>query len=179
MTGLGPQRGAVLVTGMLLLLVVSTLGLSAMALAALELQMSANFQHQERAFRAAEYAIEQAIRSPDLGTSYTLSNPKIVPASGNDPAVPGSPTDTYRYRLYYDTSAGTTAVPDGKTLGPGIAAYHFVVEATGHSSRGAEDTHVQSFYVLVPAGCATGVASCGSLSSYAPTRSYWAQKNAE
>jgi hypothetical protein len=173
------QRGAILVTGMLLLLVVSILGLSAMVMASLELQMSANFQHQERAFQAAEFAIEQAIRSPDLSTVYTMASPKLVPAKGADPSVPGSATDTYRYRLYYDTSAGSTAVPDGESLGTGIAAYHFVVEATGRSSRGAEDTHTQSFYVLVPASCVAEAASCGSLSGYAPTRSYWMQKDAE
>jgi len=174
-----PQRGAILITGMLLLLLVSTLGLSALVMASLELQMSANFQHQERAFQAAEFAIEQAIRSPDLSTVYTIASPKLLPASGADPFVPGSATDTYRYRLYYDTSAGSTAVPDGAALGPGISAYHFIIEATGRSSRGAADTHTQSFYVLVPAGCLPGVGSCGSLPGYAPTRSYWAQKDAE
>jgi hypothetical protein len=173
------QRGAILVTVMLLLLVVSTLGLAALVMASLELQMSANFQHQERAFQAAEFAIEQALRSPDLSTAHTMASPKQLPAAGADPLVPGSATDTYRYSLYYDTSAGSTAVPDGAALGPGIAAYHFIIEATGRSSRGAEDTHTQSFYVLVPAGCLPGVGSCGSLPGYVPTRSYWAQKNAE
>jgi len=173
------ERGTVLVTVLLLLLVISILGASAMVMAALELQMSGNLEYHERAFQAAEFAIEQAIRSPDLSTAYTMASPKRVPASGADPSVPGSATDTYRYRLYYDTTAGSTAVPGGNILGPGILAYHFIVEATGKSARGAEDRHTQSFYVLVPAGCLPRGGACGKLSSYAPTRSYWVTDNAE
>jgi type IV pilus assembly protein PilX len=173
------QRGAVLVIGLLLLLVLSVLGLSAMVMATLELQMSANFKHQEQAFEAAEYGIEQAIRAPDLSTVYTLASPKLVPASGADPLVPGSDTDTYRYRLYYDTAAGSGSVPDAASVGPGVAALHFLVESTGRSSRSAEDTHIQSFYVLLPASCVAGGPGCGSLASYAPVRSSWRQANAD
>jgi type IV pilus assembly protein PilX len=173
------QRGAVLVIGLLLVAVLSVLGLSAMVMATLELQMSANFRHQEQAFQAAEYGIEQAIHAADLSTAYTLASPKLVPSSGVDPLVPGTDADTYRYRLYYDTRAGSAAVPDAARLGPGVAALHFLIESTGRSSRGAEDTHTQSFYVLLPASCVAGGPGCGSLASYAPVRSGWRQANAD
>ena len=173
------ERGTVLVIGLLLLVVLNMLGASAMVMATLELRMAANFQHQERAFQAAEFGIEEALRAPDLSTAYTLSRPRLGPGSGADAVVPGTTTDTYRYRLYYDTSAGSSAVPDGAALGPGVAALHFIAEATGRSSRGAEDVHTQGFYVLVPESCASGGAGCPSLASYAPVRSGWAQKDAE
>lgn len=173
------QHGTVLAICLLLLLVVAVIGTSAVLTATLELRMAGNFEAQARAFQAAEFGIEEAIASPDLDTAYTLASPKVVPASGVDPPVPGSPPDRYRYRLYYDTSAGTTSVPDAAAVGPGVSALHFVVEATGRSSRGAEDVHVQSFYLLVPTGCVPVPSACAPLAAYAPIRSGWRQRDAE
>ena len=48
------QRGAALVVGLLLLLVLTILAISGMTTATLELQMAGNRQYQERAFQAAE-----------------------------------------------------------------------------------------------------------------------------
>jgi hypothetical protein len=67
----------------------------------------------------------------------------------------------------------------------GLRAYHFVVEATGMSSRGATDSHVQGFYVLgpetppatlTPPACAP---DCSDPSIYAPVRTFWLQRDAE
>lgn len=143
------QRGAALVVGLMLLLVLTVLGITGVVTAALELQMSGNTQFQERAFQAAEFGIEQAINAPDLSTSTTLAAPKVVAPT----TVQGATTDRYGYRLYYDNSAGSTPVPGGGySIGTGLEAYHFVVESTGSSVRGAQDTHVQSFYILGPSG---------------------------
>ena len=172
--------------GILLLLTLTILAVSGLATAVLELRMAGNTQYQERAFQAAEYAIEQALASPDLATSYTYSSPKVVPASGNPPAVPGSPPDSYAYRMYYDAALGGTPLPGG--AGTGLEAYHFVVEATGNSARGASDTHVQGFYLVGPAAspdslrprpCPAGPGNCTSLSGHDPRRTYWLQVGAE
>lgn len=147
------QRGAALVIGLILLLVLTVLGISGVVTAALELQMSGNTQFQERAFQAAEYGIEQAINAPNLSTANGYSNKLRVPASGANPTVPGSTSDDYSYSLYYDSTAGATPVPGGGySLGTGLEAYHFVVESAGNSKRGAKDVHTQSFYILGPSG---------------------------
>lgn len=172
------QRGIVLACTLLLLSVVSLLGTVAMVTGALELSMAANVEYQSRAFAAAEYALAQALRTPDLAMSYTLASPKLEPASGPEPRVPGT-SDTWRYRLYFVDNAGTGAVPDAAHVGAGVAALHFVVEATGHSARGAEDVHVQNFYLLVPVDCVGGAPGCPALSSYAPITSGWSQRDAE
>ena len=173
------DAGTVLIIGLLLLVVLGILGAAAMLMASLELRMAANFQHQAHAFEAAEFGIEQALHSPDLATGYTLANPKRVPAAGPAPLVPGSTSDTYRYLLYFDSSAGSTSVPGARAVGPGVAALHFIISATGLSSRGAEDVHTQSFYLLVPEECAAGGPGCAPLAAYAPIRSGWAQQEAE
>jgi len=51
------QRGAALVVGLILLLILTVLGITGVVTAALELQMSGNTQFQERSFQAAEYGI--------------------------------------------------------------------------------------------------------------------------
>jgi type IV pilus assembly protein PilX len=182
------ERGAALVIGILLLLTLTILAVSGLETAVLEMRMAGNTQYQQRAFEAAEYAIEQALGSADLGTDYAYSTPKVVPASGAPPEVPGSPPDTYSYRLYYDASLGGTPLPGGGSPGPGLEAYHFVVEATGYSARGATDTHVQGFYLIGPAGspasvhprdCPAGAGNCTSRSGYDPQRTYWLQLGAD
>ena len=147
------QRGAALVIGLILLLVLTVLGITGVVTAALELQMSGNTQFQERAFQAAEYGIEQAVNSPSLSTANTYTNKLVVPSSGSNPTMPSSTSDNYSYSLYYDSTAGATPVPGGGySLGSGLEAYHFVVESAGASARGAQDNHTQSFYILGPSG---------------------------
>jgi len=172
------QRGAALVIASVLLLVITLLGVAGLVAAWLELQMTGNFQYQERAFQAAEFAIEQAINSADLSTAYTFASPKTFPSSGVEALVPGSASDAFSYRLYYDTSAGSTPIPKGSDAGTALVAYHFVISATGRSGRSAEDTHVQGFYVLGSANCDLAGAPC-SFDAAARTKTYWMQQSAE
>jgi PilX N-terminal len=181
------QRGAALAIGLLLLPIATLLAVSAMATATLELRMAANAEYHQRAFEAAEFAIEEAIHSVDLGTGYTYSAPKLVPASGAPPAVPGFASDTYSYRLYYDATPADAATPP-EAVSAGLQAYHFVIEASGASARGAKDVHIQGFYVLYPAGwsgsttlsgsCETAPADCAAPGSQ-PERTFWRQQDAD
>ena len=156
--GLRSQRGAALVVGMILLLVLTVLGISGLVTATLELQMAGNAQNQERAFQAAEAGIEDALLDPALSTSWTLANlanpsSSTYAAQNRTAYVQGSTTDEFETRSYYDTSAGPTPVPfGGHSLGTGLEAYHFVTESTGTAPRGSRSTHVQSFYILGPGG---------------------------
>lgn len=144
------QRGAALVVGLLLLLILTVLGITGLVMATMELQMAGNQQFQERAFQAAEAGIEQAMRSPSLNTTYTIAAPLNGTASVS--AGTSGQTDTATTKLYFDAEAGITPVPGGGySLGTGLQAYHFVVESNGTSARGAVDAHTQSFYVLGPA----------------------------
>lgn len=152
------QRGAALVVGMILLLVLTVLGISGLVTATLELQMAGNAQNQERSFQAAEAGIEDALLDPALSTSWTLANMNNASSStyaeqNRTAYVQGSTTDEFETRSYYDTSAGSTPVPfGGHSIGTGLEAYHFVTESTGNAPRGSRSTHVQSFYILGPGG---------------------------
>lgn len=165
------QGGAALVVGLLLLLVLTILAISGMTTASLELQMAGNEQYQERAFQAADSAVERAITAGIYNTNVTVgtytvpTNPNIPPSpvrgtglSACVQTIPasGDPTDTtdcYEYFLRFDEQSGTTPVPGGGySLGTGFQAYHFVVDSFAESDRGAQSDHQASFYVIGPGG---------------------------
>lgn len=164
-------RGAALVTALAILTVVTILAAAAFATATWEARMAQDFEYRDRAFIAAEYALSQALRSPSLAPTYTRAAPLVT-----SPArVPGT-TDEWAYRLYYDAGAGTSPASGDEV--PGMEAYHFVVEATGRSLRGAEDEQVLGFYVLRPVGWIPG--ACGGTGlpcvELPPRRTWWREK---
>jgi hypothetical protein len=178
------QRGAALAICLLLLPVATLLGVTAMGTASRELQMAANALYQARAFEAAEFAIEQAVVSSDIDPRYTYSSPRRVPASGGSP-MPGTAPDTWSYVLYYDPAPDGSGVPP-EAAAAGLEAYHFVVEATGYSARGAQDVHVQGFYVLRPLGwsgaatvCDGEAEDCAELPGSEPLRTFWRLPDAD
>ena len=144
------QRGAVLYVALLLLLLLTMLAVGGTLTAALELQMAGNAQHRDRALAASEYAIGRALSGAGIDTGATLRDP-ARPACGDGCRTPGT-GDPWDYAAYYDSSAGATPVPGGgHSLGSGIEAYHFVIEASGESARGARSEVTQGYYVVGPA----------------------------
>jgi type IV pilus assembly protein PilX len=142
----GRQRGAALVIGLVLLLVLTVLAISGMSTSTLELQMAGNRQYAESAFQAAETALETAM-------SCGVYNTNIPTEPADCAAAVTSATDGYDFVLAFDTIGGETPVPGGGySLGSGFAAFHFVVDAVGTSARGASARHQQSFYIVGPGG---------------------------
>ena len=167
------QRGAALVVGLLLLLVLTILAISGMTTASLEMLMAGNEQYQERAFQAADSAVERAITAGIYNTNATVGdyipsgNPNVAPTPdrgtglegcaqtipSDADAATGDSNDCYEYFVRFDEQSGTTPVPGGGySLGTGFNAYHFVVDAYGTSDRGAQSDHQASFYVIGPGG---------------------------
>lgn len=177
------EQGFVLAFCLPLLATLAILGLASLMSAILELRMAANYEHRERAYQAAEFAVEEAIAATDLGTQFTLSSPKIVPSSGDRMTMPGSQSDGYAYRLYFLTAADPA--PDVVTGNAALQAFHFIIEATGSSLRGATDLHVQGFYILRPTGwtsdaaCTDVTGHCDAVPSSEPQRTFWLQPDSE
>lgn len=140
------QRGAALVVGMILLMVLTLLAISGMNTATLELQMAGNAQYSENAFQAAETGIEQALRTAQVVGANTANVDPEVTAT-----VAGTTTDKYKILTRHTPENGVTKVPSGgfsMGVGKGFSAYHFDVTSTGTSSRSSTQTHVQGFYVV-------------------------------
>ena len=86
------QRGAALVVGMLLLLVLTLLAISGMNTASLELAMAGNMQYHENAFQAAETGVEQAMV---LGAFNPSEAPERLPATDGETTPLGSAGDAF------------------------------------------------------------------------------------
>jgi type IV pilus assembly protein PilX len=140
----GDQRGAVLIVGLILLMVITVLGISSMHTATLEVTMAGNTQFHQEAFQAADTGIDISIAQ----RNFTTVGPAILPVT---PLDDGS----------YDTQAVSTfmentPVPDdafsmGVNAGS-VQAFHFDISAVGRGPSNAVATHNQSFYIVGPGG---------------------------
>lgn len=139
-TAISRQRGAALIIGLVLLLILTVLGVSGMNMAALELTMTGNSQAQQLAFQAAETGIDVALSGP-IDTAAPV-------AYTNVPVGDGSAVFDAEIRC-----VGTTRVPDGAySDNLSARAIHFDVTATGrHIARNAVSRHTQSLYIVGPA----------------------------
>jgi hypothetical protein len=175
------EHGVALVLCLLLLAMFALLGLPTLSAAVVELRLAQNADLQERAFRAAEYAIDEAVRTADLGTTDTFDMPRTIPASGTLP-VPGAAGDGYSFRLYF-AQATPIVEPDPTAPPSGQLEFHFVVEATGRAARGAADTHVQGFRIVREGGWTSDAAACSPgpacVATTAPIRTFWFAKGGE
>ena len=142
---IGPrnQQGAALVIGLILLVVLTILAVSGVFTSTMELRMVGNMQNQERAFQAAEVAVEDALANPVLSTSAVFNQALV--------AVPNSPGDRYSYRLSFVGQAPLGTGMTGYSIGTTFQTYHFQVDATGQNdASSAVSNHTQSFYVVGP-----------------------------
>jgi Tfp pilus assembly protein PilX len=135
------ERGAALVVGLVLLLVLTVLGVSGMNTATLELVMANNTQSQQLAFQAAETGIDLAVGN---GTYMTNAPTNFLsgPARSQMTCITTTPVPDIAFSI---------GAPSGSAQ-----AYHFDVVAVGTGPRQSTSTHNQSFYIVGPgnsAGC--------------------------
>ena len=136
------QRGATLIVGLILLLVLTVLGVSGMGTARMEVRMAGNMQFRQDAFQLAESGIDLAIANGTFNTTSTGSTIDWLGADYDRKAV-----------TTFEAATPLTAVAFsmGNTAGNGsVMAYHFEVESQGKGPRNATATHRQGFYVLGP-----------------------------
>lgn len=131
------QRGAALIVGLVLLLVMTLLGVAAMRTSTLQLVMAGNSQYSQLAFQAAESGIENEFNAGGLTTTLNRDE--------NYDLGDGTEVDTH---IEYTSS---TAVPSGGySIGAGFQAHHFEIRAIGTAPRGATSIHRQGLYIVGP-----------------------------
>jgi type IV pilus assembly protein PilX len=140
------QRGAALIVGLVMMVVLTLLAVSSMNTATLELLMARNNQEQENAFQAAESAIDIAIARKNWTTAAPTN---VLPVSMGGYGTGQATT----------TCVDMTNVPGrGFSSGEGdngIKAYHFDTIAQGSANNNAISFNNQSFYTIGPGsdGC--------------------------
>jgi type IV pilus assembly protein PilX len=137
------QRGAALVVGLLLLLVLTLLAISGMNTASLELVMAGNTQYYQNAFQAAETGIEEALQQSEF-------NPATTEEALTDVPIPGSSTDVFTARTRRQLDGQPQPALWGSSW-DAFVTYHFEIESTGRSARNAVATNFQGVAVISPA----------------------------
>lgn len=142
------QRGAALVVGLLLLLVLTVLAISGMNTSTLELVMAGNTQFYQNAFQASETGIERALVFGAFNPSGSTEN---VPASGTPEAIPDT-NDRDKFLATITPQLGGAPQPAlwGSSW-DSFSTYHFEIESTGTSARNAVATNFQGLAVISPA----------------------------
>jgi type IV pilus assembly protein PilX len=135
------QRGAALVVGMLLLLVLTVLAISGMNTASTELVMAGNTQFRENAFQAAETGISQAL----INGAF---NPG-VPAPETLAATVIGTTDTYSAVIARQLDGAAQPALWGSTW-DSFSTFHFEIASAGAATRSAATTNRQGVAVIAP-----------------------------
>ena len=133
------QRGAALAIGLILLLVLTLLAVSGMNSASLEFIMAGSEQYRANAFSAAEAGIEVTMDSGAF-------NPALAPTNYN-----GAATATDNWATVVTPQLGGIPLPAmwGNSWNS-FATYHFEIQSTGTSVRGANAVNWQGVAVISP-----------------------------
>jgi len=151
------QRGAALIVGLVLLMVLTVLAISVMRTATLDLTMAGNAQFRENAFQLAESGIQVTLQRVRAGT-LNLDDPVAAPDCPPAPVLPqqiwdeatllwNGPVVVPALRGQYHTricKEGETIDMPGTSVGRQV---HYRIEARGRTDqRNAEAIHAQGFF---------------------------------
>src|SRR5262245_55090546 len=136
------QRGAALVVGLILLVILTLLAVSGMNTASVELVMAGNEQYRQRAFQASGTGIEEALSElatvPQTSTGKTLA----------DVAVKKTTTEKYTVTSkYVGDDLNVPGFSTGKFVG-----LHYEITSDGFSSRNAHSQQKQGAYIIQASG---------------------------
>jgi type IV pilus assembly protein PilX len=145
------QRGAALVIGLMLLVVLTLLAVTGMNTASTELVMAGNEQYRQRAFHASEAGIEQGVAL--LPTAEQKCEPKQLVKQKQ----PGT-NDEYTVISQY---AGEGTTPEDSSIGK-FTEFHYELRSTATSVRNAKAVHVQGAYIAQNTGGGVYASGCGS-----------------
>lgn len=149
------ERGAALVIGLILLLILTLLAVAGMNTASTELVMAGNEQYRRNATLAASAGVERAISRIGTVTTAVGAPPVVLPST----PMEGSETDRYSASTrFVGVERGLPQSSTDKFVG-----LHYVIESTGTSARNARDRQVQGLFVV--AGPGAGETTFGQLGS--------------
>jgi type IV pilus assembly protein PilX len=142
------QNGAVLVTALIMLVILTLLGLSSMSTTTMEERMAANAQELTRAFQAASSGLEMVLGD---GDAFATTNTLDTDGTADDPYDKTAPVGGGGYNAdsdYNSVYRQMTVPPRGSGWDSTYGYYHFDLTATGITDSGATTTlHAGAFQV--------------------------------
>ena len=143
------QSGAVLIVAMIILLVLTLLGVTAMNTSSLQEKIASNTQEQVHAFQAAETGLNQAFAD---NLSYDISSlPTDIPGSYAGGAIPTVFAGSADRASYVPTFLGFSPPPPGSLYSAtSFQAAHFNFRATGTSATNLSVVLNGGVYQIAP-----------------------------
>lgn len=145
------QRGAALIIGLILLVVITLLAVVGMNIANTELSSATSEQLRLRAFSASETGIERRMQ-----TLRTDAKTDATPEVRAKADVDGSPKDTSTSKATDTYTTTTTFRGEGSMISRysagTFAGFHFSVESTGASARNATSVQEAGAYLVNSVG---------------------------
>lgn len=139
------QRGAALVVGLVLMMVLTILAVSTMRTATLELLMAGNAQYKEKAFQLAETGLRDAINQINEGTLAL----DTTDGWENVGAITGSVDDSGDDYVVDVRFLRAGDPPPSYSEGGKITALYFEITSTGQTvARGAKSVQTQGFWTI-------------------------------
>ena len=142
------QRGAALVIGLILLMIITLLAVVGLNMSNSELASATSEQLRLRAFSAAETGIERGLKSLDLAGTASITTPVVLPAvdvvAAGTNAVDGTALARYQNTLQYRGESGFVM---GSS--PRFKAFNYTVTTTGTSARNTVAQHTVGAFVVV------------------------------
>lgn len=132
------QKGAALVVGLLLLVVITLLAIAGMNTASTELVMAGNEQFRGGAFQASEAGVEQQLLKLDTIAPGSTTSVKKSQDLGNGTRY--ETESTYR---------GEGTVPGSSTK---FIGFYYDVQSTGTAKRSATASQTQGAYIVNQSG---------------------------
>jgi len=146
------QQGAVLITALIMLVILTLLGLSSISTTTMEERMAANTQEITRAFQAASTGLAKVFNDEDaFATNNTLEADGTAddPYDKSDTTVGGTGGYAYNATATYNAVYRQSTVPPrGSGWDNTFSYYHFTLSATGSTDTGATTTiHAGAYQV--------------------------------
>jgi len=145
------QQGAVLITALIMLVILTLLGLSSISTTTMEERMAANTQEITRAFQAASTGIAQVFNDED---AFATTNTLVTDGTADDPydktaSVGATGTNSYAATTDFNSVYRQMTVPPrGSGWDATYGFYHFDLSATGSTDTGATTTiHAGAYQV--------------------------------
>jgi type IV pilus assembly protein PilX len=137
-TELGSERGAALIMSLVILLILTVLGITAMGTSSLEQKMAGNTQEANRAFQAAESGLNQA-----LNTAGTLDLNKSQKTNATFSGMSASAAVETRFIQFSPAKRGSG-------YGNNFEAANFEQDGEGKTTAGAKANIHRGIAQIVP-----------------------------
>jgi type IV pilus assembly protein PilX len=135
------QRGAAVVIGLVLLVILTLLAVSGMSASSMELIMAGNEQFRQKAFEASDAGVEQGLTTlPSIGQG--CNSVPLADSGAN------SSDEKYTVSAQY---AGDGSPPSGFTI-DSYTSIHYQVVSKGESSRNTSAVNTQGALIVQSKG---------------------------